>query len=240
MPLSETSNRLNCCAIAERAAERGVERQLREAGQDVRTARIVGRNDGPALEQDFGGARDIECAVDFGVEIGNAERRHEGAVLIIGIGAGDIGGERTARPQRPHVQFRRGHVIDRGGTRRGSMCRVGIISARQFDRRQNQKRAGLDAERLVRVAGGDRQRAVRHRAERQGVRRRRAGRRRARGALEILGRRHRQGRAGPVRGGCGMHLRRRIADRQLIRRRRQDRARPRRGLGRMDFRRRRR
>ena len=196
-------------------------------------------DDGAAFEQDLRVAGDVERAVDFGVEIRNVQRRLEAVVRIIGIGAGDIGGERIARPIGAHVQFRRDDEIDRAGAA-GRGLRIGIVAGRQFDRRQNQKRADLDAERLVRIAGGDRQRAVRHRSERQRIRRRRAGRRRAGGAEKIFGRRNRQDRAGPARRRGRIDHRRRIADRQFAGRRRQDRARPRRGLGRIDYGRRRR
>src|SRR5262249_26648806 len=50
--------------IAERAAERGDDRQAAQSGLDVRAARVVGADEQPPLEVDMAEARGVEPAVD--------------------------------------------------------------------------------------------------------------------------------------------------------------------------------
>ncbi len=189
VPLSETVEPVELLRDAERAADRGVDRQLGEAGLKVRAARIVGRDEEAAFENDLCLARDVDAAVDFRIEKRPIERRRE-VFAIIGVGAANVGGQRMARPVGLHQQFRRDDIV-RGSAAAWHVRWIGVVAGRKLDRREKQKRPAANADRRIRVAGGDRQRPLRHRAERQGVERRQPGRRRGCGRVRVELRRSR-------------------------------------------------
>ena len=203
---------------AERGAGVHVDRQLGEAGLQVRTAGIIGRDEKAILDDDLGIALDVDAAVDPRIEIRNIERGDK-VLAVLGVGAADVDVERMALPIGVGLQFRR-HDEVRGGSAAGEAFGIGIVAGRQFDRGKQQERARLDAERRIGIACRERQRPLRHGPERQGIGRRRPGRRRAGRGIEGRRRRHWHDRTGAVGGGQRMHFGRRIAHRLRIGRRR--------------------
>ena len=146
------------------------------------------------------------------LKIRNVERRHE-VVAVFDVGAGDVGGERVAFPIGTDLQLRRGDKI-RSAARAGDTFRIGVVAGGQIERRQQQERAGADAERRVGIARRERQRPLRHGSRRQRIGLRRRRRRGARRVVEIFRRRHGQDGAGAVGRRQRMYLRRRIAQRR--------------------------
>ena len=129
---------------ADRIADVEVERQLGELGLQVRAAGIVGVDEIAHLEIELGVARDVDAAVNLGVEKGHIERRQQVAVGVLGPGADDIGGERMIGPQRRNPKLRCDNTIRRGRTARGTF-RIGAVAGRHIDRRQQQERSRANA-----------------------------------------------------------------------------------------------
>ena len=133
------------------AADGGEDRKLGEAGLQIRTAGIVGRDQQTAVEIDARVAGDVDAAVHLAVEIGPAQRRRL-VRTVAGIAAAQIGLELVPRPVRLRQQFRRDGV-ERGALAARRAPGVAVVAADQFDRRIEREGAGTHAERRVRIFG---------------------------------------------------------------------------------------
>ena len=131
------------CVSAERTAERGVDREARQARLYVRAARVVGADDQDALADQRGVARDIEAPGDLAVERRPVELWR---AVVSRVAAAQRRGHLMARPvgARDHLGRDRD---ERRGSSIGHARRVRVVAAGQFDRRKNQKGAGAQSER---------------------------------------------------------------------------------------------
>ena len=141
---------------AEGAAERRIDRITGEAGLDVRAAGIVGGHQQPHFRGEMGILADIETAVDVTGEVGpidigrrRRDRAVDGrrqAVAVAGERAPEIGDQSMAIPVGHREEFRRHHP-ERHPLRRIEPARIGVVAAAEFDRRLDQKAAGVVADR---------------------------------------------------------------------------------------------
>ena len=131
-------------------AERHVYRQLGEVGRQVRAARIVGREEEPAVEIELGVARHVDAVRDLGVDQRAVQRRR---LIVGGVAAAQAEREFVARPERAALQFRRDHGEGRTGPAEHARG-IAVVAAHHVDRRPQQKAADADAGGLERVLVG--------------------------------------------------------------------------------------
>ena len=109
---------------ADRAAGVHVDRQPGEAGLQVGTTRIVGRDEIAVLQHNLRIAQYVDAAVGPRVEIRRVERGNE-AATVLGVGALDADIERMAFPIGVNLQFR---GLDKVGGRRIAGSTFGVLT----------------------------------------------------------------------------------------------------------------